>query len=47
VVYDHDGGRQWSQKGLTTHDDPARAVAAGVAALLAEEFDLNGGLDGT
>jgi N-methylhydantoinase A len=34
VVYDHAGGRQWSRKVLTTHDDPARAVAAGVAALL-------------
>jgi N-methylhydantoinase A len=34
VVYDHDGGGQWSRKVLTTHDDPARAVAAGVAALL-------------
>src|SRR6185503_10768968 len=36
VVYDHDTGRQWSRKVLTTHDDPARAVAAGTAALLAE-----------
>src|SRR5262249_56441739 len=27
VVYDHDSGRQWSRKILTTHDDPARAVA--------------------
>ena len=36
VVYDHDSGRQWSRKVLTTHDDPARAVAAGVAALLRE-----------
>jgi N-methylhydantoinase A len=36
VVYDHDSGRQWSRKVLTTHGDPARAVAAGVAALLAE-----------
>jgi N-methylhydantoinase A len=34
VVYDHAGGRQWSRKVLTTHDDPSRAVAAGVAALL-------------
>ena len=34
VVYDHDGGGQWSRKVLTTHDDPARAVAAGVAALV-------------
>jgi N-methylhydantoinase A len=37
VVYDHDSGRQWSRKALTTHDDPARAVAAGVAAMLREE----------
>src|SRR2546425_6113015 len=35
VVYDHDSGRQMSRKVLTTHDDPARAVATGVAALLA------------
>jgi N-methylhydantoinase A len=42
VVYDHDGGRQINRKVLTTHDDPARAVAAGVAALLAD-----GGLDPT
>jgi N-methylhydantoinase A len=34
VVYDHDTGRQWSRKVLTTHDDPSRAVAAGVAAVL-------------
>jgi len=34
VVYDHDAGRQTSRKILTTHDDPARAVAAGVAAIL-------------
>jgi N-methylhydantoinase A len=36
VVYDHEAGRQWSRKILTTHDDPARAVAAGVEALLGE-----------
>ena len=36
VVCDHDSGRQINRKVLTTHDDPARAVAAGVAALLAE-----------
>jgi N-methylhydantoinase A len=35
VVYDHDTGRSWSRKVLTTHDDPARAVAAGAAGLLA------------
>jgi N-methylhydantoinase A len=36
VVYDHDTGRRWSRKVLTTHDDPARAVAAGAAGLLAQ-----------
>ncbi len=34
VVYDHDTGRRWSRKVLTTHDDPSRAVVAGVAAVL-------------
>jgi N-methylhydantoinase A/oxoprolinase/acetone carboxylase beta subunit len=34
VVYDHVAGRQLNRKVLTTHDDPARAVAAGVASLL-------------
>jgi len=34
VVYDHDGAVQVNRKVLTTHDDPARAVATGVAALL-------------
>jgi len=34
VVFDHDEGVQSSRKILTTHDDPSRAVAAGVAALL-------------
>jgi N-methylhydantoinase A len=34
VVYDHDTGRRWSRKVLTTHDDPSRAVAAGTAAVL-------------
>jgi N-methylhydantoinase A len=38
VVYDHDGGGQWSKKVLTTHDDPARAVAVGVAALLQQQL---------
>jgi N-methylhydantoinase A len=37
VVYDHDSGRQWNRKVLTTHDDPARAVTAGVASLLGDE----------
>jgi N-methylhydantoinase A len=36
VIYDHADGRQWSRKVLTTHDDPARAVTAAVAATLAE-----------
>jgi N-methylhydantoinase A len=34
VVYDHAAGRQLNRKVLTTHDDPARAVAAGVEGLL-------------
>ncbi|HET7340648.1 MAG TPA: hydantoinase/oxoprolinase family protein [Methylomirabilota bacterium] len=34
VVYDHARGRQLNRKVLTTHEDPARAVAAGVDALL-------------
>ncbi len=34
VVYDGTGQRQLSSKVLTTHDDPARAVAGGVDALL-------------
>ena len=36
VVYDHEGGSRFSRKVLTTHDDPARAVAAGVAGLLTQ-----------
>jgi N-methylhydantoinase A len=36
VVYDHDTGRQWNRKVLTTHDDPVRAVAAGVVAVLGD-----------
>src|SRR4029077_1927024 len=36
VVYDHDTGARWSRKALTTHDDPARAVAAGVDTLLGQ-----------
>src|SRR4029450_8439586 len=36
VVYAHDTGRQWSRKVLTTHDDPVRAVAIGVGAVLAD-----------
>jgi N-methylhydantoinase A len=34
VLYDHDSGRSLSRKVLTTHDDPARAVVAGVRGLL-------------
>jgi len=34
VAYDHDTGRQWSRKVLTTHDDPVRAVVAGAAAVI-------------
>src|SRR5439155_23951812 len=33
-VYDHARERQLNRKVLTTHDDPARAVAAGVEGLL-------------
>lgn len=36
VVYDHHAGRQYSRKVLTTHDDPGRAVMAGVARILAD-----------
>ncbi|MBI1847066.1 MAG: hydantoinase/oxoprolinase family protein [Candidatus Rokubacteria bacterium] len=34
VVHDHETGREWSRKVLTTHEDPARAVAAGVRSVL-------------
>ncbi|MBM4442635.1 MAG: hydantoinase/oxoprolinase family protein [Candidatus Rokubacteria bacterium] len=34
VIYDHESGVQVNRKLLTTHDDPARAVAAGVAGLV-------------
>jgi N-methylhydantoinase A len=40
VVYDHDGAFQINRKVLTTHDDPSRAVASGVAGVLTD-----GGLD--
>src|SRR5262245_10337658 len=36
VVYDHDTGRQWSRTELTTHDDPAGAVAAGAGSILVD-----------
>src|SRR5207249_4138121 len=34
VVYDHARGRQLNRKVLTTHDDPAREVAAGAKTLV-------------
>jgi N-methylhydantoinase A len=34
VLYDHDAGRQYSRKVLTTHEDPTRAVMSGVAQIL-------------
>ena len=37
VVYDHERGLSLNRKVLTTHDDPARGVVAGVAALLGRE----------
>jgi N-methylhydantoinase A len=37
VVYDHERGLSLNRKVLTTHDDPARGVAAGVSALLMRE----------
>ena len=37
VVYDHVRGRQLNRKILTTHDDPARAVATGISAVLARD----------
>jgi N-methylhydantoinase A len=40
VIVDHERGRQINRKVLTTHDDPSRAVAAGIAGLLGE-----GGVD--
>jgi len=43
VVYDHESRRQLSRKVLTTHDDPARAVASGVASLLERERIAPGG----
>ena len=37
VVQDHQAGRQFSRKLLTTHDDPARAVLTGVAEVINED----------
>jgi N-methylhydantoinase A len=45
VIHDHATGRRWARKVLTTHDDPSRAVEAGVATLLAEA-QLDGGAIG-
>jgi N-methylhydantoinase A len=40
AVHDHVAGRSFSRKVLTTHGDPARAVIAGVEAII-ERFDLD------
>jgi N-methylhydantoinase A len=37
VVYDHGSGRRFSRKELTTHDDPARGVMAGIRRIIAED----------
>ncbi len=37
VVYDHDEGRRFARKELTTHDDPARGVMAGIAHIIGED----------
>ena len=42
VVYDAATGRQASRKELTTHDDPARGVMAGIDRLLRRERDRAG-----
>jgi len=36
VIHDHDTGRRWGGKVLTTHADPQRGVVAGVRTILAE-----------
>jgi N-methylhydantoinase A len=36
VIHDHDSGRSWSSKVLTTHADPQQGVVAGVRTILAE-----------
>ena len=38
VAYDHDTGRRWSRKVLTTHDDPARALCDGPSQFPLAEF---------
>ena len=37
VVYEARSGRQFSRKELTTHDDPARGVMAGIARVIRED----------
>jgi N-methylhydantoinase A len=36
VIHDHDSGRRWGCKVLTTHADPQQGVVAGVRTILAE-----------
>jgi N-methylhydantoinase A len=36
VIHDHDTGRRWGSKVLTTHADPQQGVVAGVRSILAE-----------
>src|SRR3984957_20378116 len=36
VIHDHDSGRRWGCKVLTTHADPQQGVIAGVRTILAE-----------
>ncbi len=36
VIHDHDSGRRWGSKVLTTHADPQQGVVAGVRTILAE-----------
>jgi len=45
VIYDHDSGRQINRKVLTTHDDPARAVAAGVDGVIVPDLPPEEGAD--
>jgi N-methylhydantoinase A len=37
VVFDHETGRQFNRKELTTHDDPARGVITGIVRILEED----------
>ena len=36
VIHDHDTGRRWGRKVLTTHTDPQQGVIAGVRTILVE-----------